>query len=361
MGKSTVFAEHGGCYLENPEVTDYQCMCKYEGLKVYQYFFLSFAVISLVVTIYFLVDTWKITRRKKMLMKLLRLKFLSLFVALAWSAITVVYFAIDPHQCKRKFNNITESVFYGMGICLPGILLLIIILRWLDLLKASFSTQKHALFKPAIKKFFFGILIFWFIFEITCRIFWVGFTYYIYSVWGCFYTFVCFFGYLVLGTKLNRRLLYGAKLAGSIDASRRNQINQIYKVATVGCFLCITIFFESFIAMLIECFVSAKCGFYMEILWKIQQLLVIWLYLWLAWKGNQQIKHPLKNRSNSNKSNLELVDKRSDSEDEMNNSNPNSKSNSKSNSNTKSSSNSNSDSSDSSNTSDLSDQEKLNN
>ncbi|KAJ3447007.1 zinc finger cchc domain-containing protein [Anaeramoeba flamelloides] len=359
MVKSNVFAEHGGCYLENPEVTDYQCMCKYDGIEVYKYSYLSFLIISLLVTIFFLVDTWIITRRKKDLMKLLKLKFLSLLVALAWSAITTVYFGIDPHQCKRIFNNITESVFYGLGICLPGILLMIIILRWLDLLKASFTKQKNALFKPTIKKFFFSILIFWFIFEITCRVFWVGFTYYIYSIWGCFYTFVCFFGYLVLGTKLNRKLLYGAKLAGSIDASRRNQINQIYKVATVGCFLCITIFFESFIAMLIECFQNAKCGFYMEILWKIQQMMIIWLYLWLAWKGNQQIKHPLKNISNKNKSKVELVDKGSDPEDEMNNSNNSLKSKSKANFN--SNSNSNSNSNDSSNTSDFSDEENSNN
>ncbi|KAJ3440065.1 hypothetical protein M0812_16113 [Anaeramoeba flamelloides] len=340
MGNGIKLAEHGGCTLENKEVMDYQCICNYDGVSEYQYIFLSFSILSLFATAYLLIETYRIVKKNKLLFPHLKLKFLSLSVALVWSILSTVYFGVDPHQCKRRFSNVMESILYGLGICLPAILLMIVIFRWLDLLKASFSKQNHALFKPVIKKYFFSLLIFWFLFEIICRIFWVGSTYYIYSIWGCLYTFVCFVGYLVLGTKLNRKLLYGAKLAGSIDPTRRKQINQIYKVGIAGCLICITSFFGMLIAMAVNCFVQAKCSFYMENAWKIEQLLIVWLYIWLAWVGNRHIKNPKKpnkNKTEKYKPDVELVEKRSDLEDERNTSQPNSYSNSNSKSRTDSS------------------------
>ncbi|KAJ6241109.1 hypothetical protein M0813_23761 [Anaeramoeba flamelloides] len=73
-------------------------------------------------------------------------------------------------------------------------------------------------------------------------------------------TLVCFIGFLIIGTKLNRKLLYGAKPWGSIDEKRSSQINQIYKVAVTGSLVCIAIFVESLIAMVISCFNNDKCG-----------------------------------------------------------------------------------------------------
>ncbi|KAJ3424756.1 rho gtpase-activating protein gacz [Anaeramoeba flamelloides] len=343
MGK-TIYATHGGCYLEDPELEDYQCMCKFsEGIVPYEYFFLIASILTFFVVLYLMIGIWLIVRKNRQYLVFLKLKILSLTIVLLFSVIGMIYYGYDPHRCERDIDPVFESVLYGLGICLPGMLLLVIILRWLDLLKASFKQQKHALFNPSTKKFFFTFMAFWFLFEILCRVFWAGSTYYIYSIWCCTYTIVCFIGFLIAGTKLNRKLLYGAKLAGSIDPKRRSQINQIYKVALTGSLVCIAIFLESLIAMVISCFNKDKCGYSMEFLWKFEQFIIVWIYIWLAWKGNRTLRNPKQTqlRAVKTKSNIELVEQRSDFEEVRSS---NSQNNPNSNSNTNSNSNSNSDS-----------------
>ncbi|KAJ3430789.1 zinc finger cchc domain-containing protein [Anaeramoeba flamelloides] len=343
----TIYATHGSCYLEDPELEDYQCMCKFpSGVRVYEYFFLVISILTFLVCSYLLIGIWQIVRKNRQYFIFLKLKILSLSVTLLFSVIGAIYYGYDPHRCERAIDPILESILYGMGICLPGILLVVIILRWIDLLKASFTQQKHALFKPATKRFFFSFMAFWFIFEIFCRVFWAGSTYYIYSSWCCLYTIICFIGFLIIGTKLNRKLLYGAKLSGSIDEKRRSQINQIYKVAVTGSLVCIAIFVESLIAMVISCFNNDKCGLAMEFLWKFEEYVIVWIYIWLAWKGNCNLKNLKKTQKPSvkTKPNLELVEQKSDLEEtsssnfennSRNNSNSNTNSNSNSDSNTK--------------------------
>ncbi|KAJ6243951.1 hypothetical protein M0813_21742 [Anaeramoeba flamelloides] len=320
MGKQTIFAEHGGCTLEDPDTLDYQCICKYDqAFTTYQYLWLSVSVITFLTVAYLLFEIRSLAQKRKGLLSLLKLKILSLFVILFSSTINILYFSIDPHLCKRKINAVVESVFYGMGICLPAILLLIIILRWLDLLKLSFTREKNKLFNPMISKLFYGIIFLVFLIELVCRIFWGGPFYYVYSIWGCLYIFFCFFGFSFAGTKLNRKLLYGAKLSGSLDPRRKSQIKQIYVVALSGSVICILIFFESLMSMLIHCFSSQQCSMIMEYIWKVEEYVIFWLYIILAWKGNKQFKNPQKVKIDSNKSasKIELVEKKSDSEDKM--------------------------------------------
>ncbi|KAJ6234858.1 zcchc10 protein [Anaeramoeba flamelloides] len=317
MSDSTILATHGGCYLENLDREDYQCMCKFMGgFKPYRYIFLSTSIITFLITLYLLIDVWRMINKNRKLFSVFKLKILSLGISFLFTIISVVYYSYDPHRCNREINPVLESVLYGLGICLPAILLVMIILRWLDLLKASFSQQKHALFKPATKKIFFSVMVFWLLFEIICRVFWAGSTYYIYSIWGCLYTIVCFIGYVVVGTKLNRKLLYGGKLAGSIDEKRKNQIKQIYTVALIGSLVSILIFLESLIAMVISCFNQAKCSLAIEFLWKFEESTIIWIYIWIAWKGNNSIKNQKNPKQNSQKKNknTDQIKKNSDIE-----------------------------------------------
>ncbi|KAJ6246055.1 zinc finger cchc domain-containing protein [Anaeramoeba flamelloides] len=314
-------AEHGRCYLENPKVSDYQCLCKSKDFQYYRYIVLALSILTLLFATYINVDLYRIIQKRKNLKKLFKLRILALGIVWVGTVTIIVYFIIDPHSCARELSFVAESILYGYGIMFPAILLMIIILRWIDLLKVSFATQKHVLFHSKTKKIFFSVMVFWFCFETVCRIFWQGSISYIYFGWGFTYTFVCFFSFLVVGTKLNRRLLYGAKASGMIDSTRRKQINEIYKVSFAGSLITVLVLVEIAVVSLFGCLNKETCALSVEFLWKIEQLIIYWLYLMLVYRGNKAIKNPNITKKIKNQSKIDLVENRSEKETGSSNNN----------------------------------------
>ncbi|KAJ3444970.1 hypothetical protein M0812_10833 [Anaeramoeba flamelloides] len=282
--------ERGGCKHENLEGKKYQCLCDYSGFTTYRVLILTISVILFLLSVYFFLKVWKLRKLSEKMKASLKLRVVALSLCIFGTADLIVFYSFDPHRCNEKAPIILESLLYGMPISTSCILLIFIVIRWMDLLKITFVSHKHILFSPKLSRFLVRFCTGLFLYEIICRIFWIQVIYIIYSVVAAIITLVLFFGFMVTGSRLTKKLISGSKLLSKEDKKRKTQIKLINRTAFFGSSISLLILIESIVIMPTTCWRKMGCTFAIEFIMRSEILLIFSLYLFLSWKSNQKTK-----------------------------------------------------------------------
>ncbi|KAJ3428152.1 hypothetical protein M0812_25784 [Anaeramoeba flamelloides] len=289
-------AVRGSCRKPGTSSTEplVQCLCLSTHFTFYRWLSFVLSISVFLCSSYILFLNYSLTKKKKEFRKLIRLRVLGLVVVLTSSLVSIFYYGVDPHNCNFKLGDVVESVLYGIMYYLSSVLMIMIILRWIDLCKKSFSVKK-SLFRPTVQRFFKFYISFSLIMELFCRVWWSTITYYLYSIYFTTFSIFIFVGFLIFGTRLFKSLNFGKKFASGLLKQRKKQIKTSFTISVLGSVLAIVVIIELIISMLINCWVSTSCSISFEWLWRLQMILFDYYYLAICIFGTLILKKTIQN------------------------------------------------------------------